>query len=225
MSCDVRAGTSSTSPSTSTRGSRSGSPTARGRRNVRRLPRSCARLVPRTGHRRRSACSATMRAPTTRGPGGRSARATASAAASHVHTGRGRTARRRRSSRRSCARGPTLRLPHEQPSEPRPPPLPQVVQPSSTARLARRPSADQPRLKRLWSVHLELGRRRAPLGAERPRPPGRHLGEAHRAPVQCSCILRSRAAGWTCTAGARSALSVVAGSSSNLTLLGAESLQ
>ena len=37
--------------------------------------------------------------------------------------------------------------------------LPQVVQPTKTPRLARSPTSDQPRLTRLWSVHLGVPRR------------------------------------------------------------------
>ena len=50
--------------------------------------------------------------------------------------------------------GLPLRLPHQRTPRPRTPRLPPLVQPTTTARLARRPTADQPRLTRLWSVHL-----------------------------------------------------------------------
>src|SRR5213078_3976519 len=50
--------------------------------------------------------------------------------------------------------GLPLRLPHQHPPRTRPPQLHQVVQPTPTPQLARRPTADQPRLTPLWSVQL-----------------------------------------------------------------------
>ncbi len=51
--------------------------------------------------------------------------------------------------------GVSLRLPDEHAPRPSSRRLPQVVQPTATARLARSPTPDQPCLTRLWSVHLE----------------------------------------------------------------------
>src|SRR4249920_1712176 len=52
--------------------------------------------------------------------------------------------------------GLSLRLPHQRSPRSSPAWLPAVVQPTTTARLARSPTAGQPRLTRVWSVHLAL---------------------------------------------------------------------
>ena len=51
--------------------------------------------------------------------------------------------------------GLPLRLPDQRTPRPRTRRLRQLVQPTPTPRLARRPTPDQPRLTPLWSVHLE----------------------------------------------------------------------
>ena len=50
--------------------------------------------------------------------------------------------------------GLPLRLPDQRPPRSSPPWVPEVVQPTKTPRLARGTTTDQPRLTRLWSVHL-----------------------------------------------------------------------
>ena len=50
--------------------------------------------------------------------------------------------------------GLSLRLPDQRPPRSSPPRLPPLVQPTPTTRLTRSPTPDQPRLTRLWSVHL-----------------------------------------------------------------------
>src|SRR5207247_3871454 len=57
--------------------------------------------------------------------------------------------------------GVSLRLPDEHAPRPSSRRLPQVVQPTATARLARSPTPDQPCLTRLWSVQLAEAWRRA----------------------------------------------------------------
>src|SRR5207248_11689232 len=54
--------------------------------------------------------------------------------------------------------GVSLRLPDEHAPRPSSRRLPQVVQPTATARLARSPTRDQPCLTRLWSVQLASAR-------------------------------------------------------------------
>src|SRR4249920_2957279 len=69
--------------------------------------------------------------------------------------------------------GLSLRLPHQRSPRSSPAWLPAVVQPTTTARLARSPTAGQPRLTRVWSVQLEarceIG---APSGAVTTKPGG-----------------------------------------------------
>jgi hypothetical protein len=73
--------------------------------------------------------------------------------------------------------GLPLRPSHKPAPQPSSAQLPQVVQPPATAPLARRPAADQPRLKRLWSVNL--GRR-----GQKPAAPG--LQPLSRPPSACA---------------------------------------
>src|SRR5439155_25693939 len=61
--------------------------------------------------------------------------------------------------------GVPLRLPLKRPPQPHAPRLPQVVQPQATPRLTRRPPTNQPRLTRLWSLHLARGARSSAHGA------------------------------------------------------------
>jgi glycosyltransferase involved in cell wall biosynthesis len=67
---------------------------------------------------------------------------------------------RSRSARQDTAArvGLPLCLPHKHPPRPSTPRLPPLVQPTPTARLARRPAPDQPRLTRLWVPQLVRGR-------------------------------------------------------------------
>jgi transposase InsO family protein len=58
--------------------------------------------------------------------------------------------------------GVSLRLPDKRSSRTSALRLPQVVQPTTTARFARGPTPGQPRLTGLWSVHLASGLHRPP---------------------------------------------------------------
>ncbi len=56
--------------------------------------------------------------------------------------------------------GLPLRLPDQQPPRQSAPRLPPVVQPTKTTRLTRSPTPDQPRLTRVWLLHLEPSHQR-----------------------------------------------------------------
>src|SRR5712691_1951057 len=148
------AGSTCTSRSTTTHGSPTPSCCRANAKKTGRLPHPCGRLVCRPRHHRRTG-ALRQRAGLPLRP-----------VARHLRRARHRTPlhapllaldkREGRSADQDAATrmGLPLRLPHQHTPQPRPRRLHQVVQPTSTARLARRPTANQPRLTPLWSVHL-----------------------------------------------------------------------
>ena len=145
------AGSTCTSRSTTTRDSPTPSCSGAGCRVLRSLPRARRRLVPGPRHRRRARADRQRQGlPRTSLGGDDSAardRASLHTRLSPAHERQGRTLHPDAPARV----GVRAQLSLERRSDPRPPRLPALVQPTSTAQLARSPASDQPRLTPLWS--------------------------------------------------------------------------